>query len=117
MQEEAADELHDLKSESSGSLAVGFAVANEDRAVMDTQDARVGDGDFEDVGGQVFESGLTGAHGLRVDVPIGLPDFGGDLIEEFGLLHEIAELGSKDFRQSLYGKKEIDLGGVPGAIG
>ena len=49
MLEEAADELHDIESESSRSLAVGFAIANEHGAVLEANDARVGDGDFEDV--------------------------------------------------------------------
>ena len=49
MLQEAADELHDFESEDSWALAVGFAIANEDRAVLDVDDARVGDGDFEDV--------------------------------------------------------------------
>ena len=35
-------------------MAVGFAVANEDGTVLDFQDARVGDGYFEDVRGKVF---------------------------------------------------------------
>jgi len=34
---------------------VRFAVADEDSAGFDFQDARVGDGDFKDVGGEVFE--------------------------------------------------------------
>jgi hypothetical protein len=32
-----------------------FSVANEDRAVLDFQDSRIGDGHSEDVGGKVFE--------------------------------------------------------------
>jgi hypothetical protein len=47
---------------------------------MDFQDARVGDGDFEDVGGKVFEACLRGRDGLGVDVPVDEPDFRGDLI-------------------------------------
>ena len=33
------------------------------------------------------------------------------------MLHLIAELGSEDFRESFDGEKEIDSGGMPGAIG
>ena len=39
-------------------FAVRFAITNEHRAVLDVDDARVGDGDFEDVGGEIFESSL-----------------------------------------------------------
>jgi hypothetical protein len=39
------------------------------------------------------------------------------LIEELGLFHQIAERGSEDFRESMHWEKEIDSGGMPGAIG
>jgi hypothetical protein len=54
---------------------------------------------------------------LGVDVPGDLPERGGKLIKQFSLFHQVTELGTEDFRQSLYGEEEIDLGGVPGAIG
>ena len=93
-----------------------FAVADEDSAGFDFQDARVGDGHFKDVGGEVFE-GLARRDGLRVDVPIDLPDFRGDLIEECGLFHLLAELGSKDFGEGFDGEIEVGSGGMPAAIG
>ena len=55
-------------------------VANEDRAVFDFQDTRIGDGHSEDVGGKVFEGCFAGADGLGVDVPVDLPDIGRDLM-------------------------------------
>ena len=98
-------------------MAVRFAVANEDGAVLDFQDSRIGDGHSEDVGGKVFEACFAGTDGLGIDVPVDLPDFRGDLIEETGLLHFIAELGFEDFGESSDGEIEIDPGGVPEAIG
>ena len=59
---------------------------------------------------------MAGAHGLAVDVPGGLPDFYGDLIEEFGVDHEIAEFSCEDDRESFDGEKEICSGRTPGAI-
>ena len=85
-----------------------FAVANEDGAVLDFQNSRVGDGDFEDVGGEVFEACFAGTHGLGVDVPVELPELGRDLIEETSLLHFIAELGFEDDGESSDGEIEID---------
>lgn len=96
---------------------MGFAVANEDGAVFDFQDARVGDGDFEDVRGKVFKAGFRGRHGLGVDVPVDVPDFSGDLIEEAGFYHLIAELGLEDFGERFDGEIEIDSGGMPAALG
>jgi hypothetical protein len=98
-------------------VAVGFAIADEDGTVLDFQDARVGDGDFEDVRGKVFEAGFAGTHGLGVDVPVDLPDLRGDFLEEASILHGIAELGLEDYGESFNGEIEVDTGGVPEAVG
>jgi len=95
---------------------VRFAIANKDSAVFDFQDARVGEGHFEDVGGEVFEASLRGRDGLGVDVPVDVPDFRRDLIEEAGFYHFIAELGSKDFAESLDRQIEVGSGRMPQAI-
>ncbi len=94
-----------------------FPVANEDSAVLDFQDSRIGDGNPEDVGGKVLETCFAGTDGLGIDVPVDLPEFRGDLIEETGLLHFIAELGFEDDGESSDGEIEIDPGGVPETIG
>lgn len=117
MLEEAADELHGIESKSSRSLAVRLAIANEHGAVVEVQDAGIGDSDLEDIGGEIFESSLTGARGLAVNVPICLPDVGRDLLQQFGLFDQIAELSSEDFRECFDGEKEIDSGRMPRAIG
>lgn len=117
MLQESADELHDFEGEDSWAVTVRFAIANENGAVLDIDDARVGDRDFEDVRGKVFEASFARRYRLAVDVPVDVPDFRGDLIEETGLGHLIAELGSKDFRERFDGEKEVDPGGMPQAIG
>jgi hypothetical protein len=84
-----------------------FPVANEDSPVHDFQDSRIGDGDSEDVGGEVFEACFAGTYGLGIDVPVDLPDLGRDLIEETGLFHFIKELGFEDDGESSDGEIEI----------
>ncbi len=54
---------------------------------------------------------------MGVDVPIDLPDFLGDLIQESGFFHCIAELGFEDGGERSDGEIEIDSGGVPETIG
>ena len=98
-------------------MAVRFAIANEDGAVLDLEDTRIRDGDSEDIGGKVLQACLAGAYGLGVDVPINLPDIRRGLIEEAGFFHSIAELGPEDLGESPDGEIEIDPGGVPEAIG
>ena len=117
MLQEAADELYNIESKDSWAIAVGFAITNEHGAVLDFNDARVGDGDFEDVGGQVFEASFAGGHRLAVDVPVDVPDFIGDLTQQVGEFDQIAELGREDFRERFDGEKEIDFGRMPRAIG
>ena len=85
-----------------------FPVANEDSTVLDFQDARIGEGDFKDVRGEIFEARFAGTHGLGIDVPVDLPDFRGDLIEEAGFFHFIAELGFEDDGESSDGEIEVD---------
>ncbi len=94
-----------------------FSVANEDGAVLDFPDSRIGDSHSEDVGGEVFEACLAGTDGLGIDVPVDRPDFRGDLIEEAGLLHFLVELGFEDWGKSSDGEIEVDPGGVPEGIG
>src|SRR4030043_1751625 len=98
-------------------MTMRFLVADEDRAVLDFQDSRIGDGASEDVGGKVFEGCFAGADGLGVDVPVDLPDVWRDFLEEASILHGIAELGFEDLGKSSYGEVEIDPGGVPEGIG
>ena len=97
-------------------MAVRFAIANEDSPVLDFQDTRIGEGDFKDVRGEIFEARFAGTHGLGIDVPVELPDLRGDLIEETGFFHFIAELGFEDDGESSDGEIEIEPGGVPEAI-
>ena len=94
-----------------------FAVANEHGAAVHFEDAVIRDGDLEDVGGEVFEAGFRTRHGLGVDVPVDLPEFRGDLIEQAGLFHLITELGFEDDGESFDREIEIDSGGIPAAIG
>ncbi len=54
---------------------------------------------------------------MGVDVPGELLGFWGDLIEETGLFHFVAEFGFEDEGESFDGELEIDSGGVPEAIG
>jgi len=96
---------------------VRFFIADEDGAFLDFEDAAIGDGNFEDIGGEVFEASRRGRDGLGVDVPVDEPDFRGDMIEEASFNHLIAELSSKDFRESYDGEIEVGSGRMPAAVG
>jgi hypothetical protein len=117
MLQEAADKFHDLKSEGSWTVTVRFAVANEDRTVLDFQDAGVGEGDFEDVRGEVLQRSMTGRNGLGIDIPIDLPDLRWDLLEQAGSFHFIAELSFENLGESFNREIEVGSGGKPAALG
>jgi hypothetical protein len=53
---------------------------------------------------------------LRVDVPVKLPDFGGDLVQEAGIFHGFFELGLKDSGEGSNREEEVDPGGMPEAV-
>ena len=89
-------------------MAVRFAIANENRPVLDLQDTRIGDSHSEDVRGKLLQACFAGAYGLGIDIPVDLPDIGRDLIEETGLLHFIAKLRFEDDGESSDGEIEID---------
>ena len=55
MLEEPADELEGTESHGSPSVAVGLLVAEEYGIVFHLQDSAVGDGDAEDIGGEVLD--------------------------------------------------------------
>jgi len=87
---------------------MGFCILKEDGVVFHFEDAGIGDSHFEDIRGEIFQAGFRGTDGLRVDIPIELPDLGGDFIEEAGFLHFIAELGFEDYGERFYGEIEVD---------
>jgi hypothetical protein len=58
-------------------MAVRLAIVNENGPVLDFDDTRIGDSHFEDIRGQVLQACFTGTDGLRIDIPVDLPDIGG----------------------------------------
>lgn len=106
--EEAPDELHSVESHGSPAVAMRFTVPEGNAVILGFDDTVVGDCDFEDIGGEVFDGGEAVAYGLAVNVPLDIPDFGRDEIEEAGFFHLIVELGSEDFGQSFDGQVEVD---------
>ena len=108
MLKETTDKFHGIEGHSSQPVAMGFGVSEEDGVVFHLDDAVIGDSHLEDIRGEVFQACLTGPDGLRVDVPVKVPDFRRDLIEETGFLHGMTKLGFKDFGECSDGEIKID---------
>jgi len=116
MLEEPSNELEGAEGHSSPSLAMGLLVSEEYGIVLDLQDSAVGDGDAEDIGGEVLDRVRAISHSLGVDIPGDVPDLGADLVQEPCLFHFVAELGSEEDGQSFDGEEEVEVGGVPGVV-
>ena len=74
MLEEPTDKLHSVEVGDSRACTARFTIREGDRAVLERNDAAVGDGDLEDRGGEIWERRVAIGGGLAVDVPVGLPD-------------------------------------------
>jgi hypothetical protein len=96
MLEETADELQWIERDGPQTSAAGFFVGEGDRGLLDLEDAVIRDGHLEDVGCEVVDRGLGVGDRLAVDVPVLLPGFGADLIEQCGLADQRAELAAEE---------------------
>ena len=105
---ETADEFHGIKGHSPQPMTMRFCVSKENNIVFHLDDAAIGDCHLEDIRGEVFEAGFGGTYRLVIDVPIDLPDFRGNLIEESGIFHGATKLGLKDFGEGSDREIKID---------
>ena len=115
--EEPAEKLHDVELGSTWAGTADFPVGEGDRAVCERDDAAVGDGDLEDIGGEIGEGGVAVVVGLTVDIPRDGPDLGSDLLQQAGVGHLFLEDGAVDGGEGFDGNKEVGPGGHPrGAV-
>ena len=107
MLQEPANELHYMKFHCAPSLALRFIVAYPDIETVKFDDATVGDGDFEDVRGQVVDNCSAVSHSLAVDIEVVGPDHRIDCIEQAEAFEFMTKLCSEDSGHGLYRGKEI----------
>jgi hypothetical protein len=112
--QETADEL--LSREGARLPATGspVTVTEGDLTVLTFENPVVGKSNAKDIGGQVFEGGLTCADRLAVDDPLLPPDLKWDLVEQVGLLQSGAELGPKQPGEGFDVNQESVAGTPPG---
>ncbi len=96
MLEEAAYKLKDVKAGGAWTGTSWFSVGEGDDAILQADDAPVGDSDFEDIGRQVCEGGGAMGSGLAVDVPWSVPDVWIDLFKLSGGVHLLFEESAVD---------------------
>ena len=84
---EPAEKLHDVELGGAWAGTAHFPVGKGDRAVRKADETVVGDGDLEDIGGEVGEGGVSVVIGLTMDVPGDGPDLWVDVLQQSGLAH------------------------------
>jgi hypothetical protein len=91
MLEEAAHKLKDVEAGGAGTGTAWLAVGAGDDAILQADEAPVGDGHFEDIGRQVLQGGGAMGGGLAMDVPWGGPAVGVDLFKLSSSVHLLCE--------------------------
>ena len=114
MLEEPAEKLHDVEVGGAEAGTAHFPVGEGDRAVREADKTVVGDGDLEDIGGEVGEGGVAVVVGLTVDIPGDGPDLRIDVLQQTGVAHIFFEEGAVDGGEGFDGDKEVGPGGQPG---
>jgi hypothetical protein len=102
-----------------GTLAhpAGVTIREGHGAVIEGDDAAMGDGALKDIGCEVCEGGMSMGIGQAVHVPGGCPDLWIDPVKEPGVCHVVFADGSVDRRKRFNGDKEVVSGRSPvGAV-
>jgi hypothetical protein len=96
MQQEAVNELLGRERDTAQFLAAIVAIAKGHLAMLEVFEATVGNGDAEEVTGQILEHLETLAGALTIDDPVFAPHWRWHLCEQAGALEGGTELGAKD---------------------
>jgi len=107
--QETVDELLGREGAQGRVVGVGGAVTECNPAVFEFEDAGVGDGDAEDVRGEILERVPAIADRLAVYDPRLSPHTGGNLGETTTRPQGITELGAEDRRERLDGEQEVGV--------
>src|SRR5215216_61075 len=107
MLQEATHELFGGHSGKFDLLSGRVFVLESNAALIELDDALVGDGDTEDVRGEILEGGQATADRLRMNHPSLLPDLLRHLLEQITLAQLLAKLGSEDWGEGFDRHEEI----------
>ena len=115
--EEAPDEILGGQSQVAQLLRTVVAIAKGDVPGFDRFQSAVGEGNPEDVAGQVIQDLLAGARVLAVDIP-GLMPAREAGIQASELFETGFDLGAEDLTQGIAGDQELGMAGRdPGGLG
>src|SRR5262249_14169308 len=113
MLEEPADKLHDVEVGGAEAGTARFTIGEGDGAVVERDNTTVGDGDPEDIGGEVLEGRVAVWLRLTVDVPGGVPDLWVDVLQQSRFGYLLFVHGAVDGGEGLHRDKEVGPGRAP----
>jgi len=111
--EEPPEKLHDVEVGGAEACTAHFTVSEGDGTAREDNETVVGDGDLEDIRGEVGEGGVSVVPRLTVDVPRDGPDLWVDVVQQSGLGHVFFEDGAVDGGEGFDRDKEVGSGGQP----
>ena len=88
-------------------------IGESDSAVLERDDAAVGDSDPEDIRGEGGAGRVAVGVGLAVNVPGGVPDQGVDLRQQSSLIHIFFEESAVNGCKGFHGDRAVGSGGEP----
>jgi hypothetical protein len=96
--------------------AVSLFVTGGDLAVLEGQEAVVGEGHGVDRRGEIFQGVLPVSGLFTMNHPVFVPGWRGNLIEEAGFFQQVAELGAEEEGESFHRDEESFTGRQPLAV-
>jgi hypothetical protein len=111
--EEPAEKLHDVEVGGAGAGTAHLPIGERDHAVLQADETVVGDGDLEDIRGEVDEGGVAVVVRLTVDIPGDGPDLRIDLLQQTGVAHLVVEERTVDGRERFDRDNKVGAGGQP----
>jgi len=112
--EEPAEKRHDVEVGGAETGAAHFPGGERDGMVREADETMVGDGNFEDSGGEGGEGRVAVVIGLTLDIPGDGPDLGSNLLQQTGVAHRVFAEGAGDGGERFDRDKAIGPGGPPG---
>ena len=96
MVQEPADTRHGVEVGGSWACTARCTIGESDGAVLERDEAAIGDSDPEDRGGEVLKGGVAVVLGLTMDVPGAVPDLWIDVPQQPGCAHCLFPHGAVD---------------------
>lgn len=112
--EQPAEQLHAVEVGGAGACTAPLTGGDRDRAVLEADEAWVGDGDPDDRGGTGGEGGVSVGLRLTLDVPGAGPDLRGEVRQQAGVAPVVFAERTVNGGEGLHRDTAVRASGSPG---